>query len=95
LIATSMDAPAVLGLRLPSTIRAAITRRNAVVGSILSGLPHGSRDRHSDDRPSPAYVGRELGARSAVLIMSRLGAMPKIVGLHASPPAGAQDVTAR
>jgi hypothetical protein len=62
------------------TIRAALIRRNALAGRLLSGLRDQPGDRSADCRPPSAGLGRHAGAGATVLLVSGLGANAKASG---------------
>jgi hypothetical protein len=63
------------------------TRRRATNAEGWLTMPHKPHDRHSGERPSPARLGRQLGARAAVLVVPRRGTDAEDHGLHPLPPA--------
>jgi hypothetical protein len=69
------------------TIRAALVAGTPWLNVFLSGVRHQPCDRPADRRPPSAGLGWHVGARPAVLMVSGIGAMPKLLGLYALLPA--------
>ena len=62
-------------------------RRDALARRVLPWLRHEPGNRSAEGRSPSARVSRNARAGTAVLVVPGIGTMPRILGLHALPPA--------